>query len=381
MVADSRSMLLTQVGYGSFHIYLSMFLRLIIECIGRQDVNLQYLDLAGNRAHDGGSLYIASANYGFSISSAIFEQSTAGHAGGSLFLASSNGRGLNVEGNDIIMDNCGFYDNHAKEGGGASVFYNNVVQFIDCVFRRNGATNSGAAMFVGNQNEVFLKGITVVGNIAGASGGGVFGDTGKLHFYSTRMSAKTCKEKAYIELTHPFLYIIENTFEIEDATFNGNLANSLGGALCFLNNSYISFFGAISVKDNSGFTGGGIAILSSGIWYLAENSTITLEGNHAARGSAMAMSDLRTGSFELHDLTMRGNVAAIAGTVYWLHHPGASSSEPQVLSWAPRRVLDLYALLLSFVSPPSCPPSLHPPSLPPHPPSSLLFPSSPAAMS
>ena len=134
---------------------------------------LRNCSFSNNSASSGGGLYNdgSGASSSLTLRNCSFSNNSASSSGGGLYNGGSPSPGS-------ILYNCVFSDNSASSGGG---LYNSSrvlnAYLVDCVFKRNRATNRGGGMIVsaqfGGDLTLFIMNCVFEGNSAVKSGGGM----------------------------------------------------------------------------------------------------------------------------------------------------------------------------------------------------------------
>jgi len=244
---------------------------------------------------DGGGLTIYVTNYGYILSACLFDGNRAGRAGGGVNFVTGNGGGEFEADNEIKFLRSNFFENSAPNGGAVFSNSDNIAIFEDCRIEDNYATGgSGGGVFIEQDNNFTISNSVIKNNSASGSGGGV-------------SSA------------------VSNTLMLHNANMTANFAGEAGGAVEYQGGTEVVIIGSVLMQRNTArFTGGAIACLSSPLWSMVSNASLTLDSNSASVGSAMFFRDIEhvgsDGSMDsLENMVVSNNVAQTGGTLYWLY--------------------------------------------------------------
>jgi nitrous oxidase accessory protein NosD len=137
-----------------------------------------------------------------------------------------DGAGLYArDGCDVVLEDVQFVDNYAEDDGAALRINHGTGSLSQVRFRGNTARDGGAVLL--DSSAVTMTGVEFQDNVSRDSQGGAI-----LHYWGT--------------------------LQVTDARFEGNQANSVGGALALFGDTTLS---GVEFLDNSSYEGGGAAHL------------------------------------------------------------------------------------------------------------------------
>ena len=224
----------------------------------------------------GGSIYLR-ADSQFTISNSVFNNSVSDKEAGAIYIQSktlpagqsilivnttfsnnvAKAIGPNIYGggavqikecNRVYFRNVTFENNTANQGGAVSIYKaNDNIQFDDCVFIGNDATNNGGSFWI--QSHAYLYNISISNSTAANNGGGIYAEG---------------------ELTNNNLTFINNT--------------ALNGGGLYMNRNAANNLQTMTFTNNTATQYGGGVYLSRGTNTL---TNVNMTGNKAFSGSAI----------------------------------------------------------------------------------------------
>lgn len=254
---------------------------------------LQLIRFINNTASTGGGMSLASSNYGIQIIGCLFLNNTAVQGSG-IFFSAYNGQGAQPLYNEVLINNSYFIANHADEGGGVLIKYENVININNVSFIDNTATSLGAGINVDTSNVVNISSSIftnnqIIYNYNGIGGGAIASQ-------------------------------VSNTININSTVFKNNSASSsgAGGALLLDGDTALTVIGSNKFLRNSADLGGAIYGKNIPLWTTTNDGSLTLIENEARIGSAISIALFSSLETILTNITMIDNSAQIAGTFFWL---------------------------------------------------------------
>ncbi len=277
------------------------------------------LIFTGNTANtSGGALYSTGTAVSITFSRAAFTLNTAGSSGGALYVGGTG---------SLTVSACRFADNFTTStaaGGGGAVYYTNTgmnASFSDCDFTNNSTgrdggaisaslsgsivnrlninnsrfannsagINGGAVYFFNTKTVATIAGSTLGGNVAGNSGGGVYG-SGPLVLSGTTVSNNKAGYKAgvYAGIYYGGGVYANDTLQlIGTVTFAGDTASHSGGAIykTYSNSRpfIVTALDTLTIIDNAARGGAGGGFYTAAPLDLSATKQVNISRNFAAQ--------------------------------------------------------------------------------------------------
>ena len=295
------------------------------------DININYYYFINNTAgFSGAAIYISEGSDNCVINNSDFRGNNITNTTG------GQGGAIDIVGDDAIIANSNFTNNHAFYGG--AVFAGRSsgnTQFVNATFERNGATVDGGAMEI-TGSGVTLNDTRFYSNVAGGSGGAlnVYGEgiTNAVYYCEFVDNTATdhggainwlayAGEVYYSNFTHNsaiyggaiYLNHVSSSSKISNVIFENNTASKNGGAIdcnasrMMLNNTIFKYnvandYGAALCREAKATNGSG--------------GNNTFIGNYAGIGGA-ALAWLGVDGININNYTFINNtVGDMGGAIY-----------------------------------------------------------------
>ena len=241
---------------------------------GKYSIQFTGGEISGNRANDGGGVYVNSPNVKISGSGVTVKNNTAENYGGGIYLYSGY---LDVSAGEFLENSApkegdGSSGRGGRGGRGGAVYVDvkGIATFENCTVKNNSVGYFGGGLYAvktseGNRGgQIHLKaGCKVVGNIARTSqtqtrGGGVYiAHLGKLTVEGAEISANESTHGAGVFLNQ------EARFDFISGAITGNIATSNGGGVQARAGSVMTLRNGLIV-GNKALRGGGIYVNDAG---------------------------------------------------------------------------------------------------------------------
>ncbi len=247
----------------------------------------------------------------------------------------ATGAGGAVATDELTAEDCVFSGNRAGSHGGA--LYVGTARLTDVVLEGNEAVEHGGGVFV--RSLSWLDGVEARDNVAGTSGGGLYGTA---EIEASSFEGNAAGEAGGGVYAHGDVALIDSTvadnaasagggvyleagdFALSGGTITGNTAGSGGGLYLVLDSAYTATLDTSTLASNTAtLDGGGLLIFRDRSSHELDVGDLTIEANTAGGdGGGVAVS----GYVELTFMgtTLRDNTAAGSGGGVW--SPGSTTT-------------------------------------------------------
>ena len=199
-------------------------------------------DNTGNRAQNGGGVYLESGT--LAVSGGSYSYSRATSNGGGFYL---NGGTLTFSGSPLPA----ITNNGAQNGGG---IYTNIDLTLPAMtFDGNTASQDGAGIYVPSGKTLSVTGATFINNVATRNGGGIYTANGGTLTNCT-VGASNNRNTAQ---NGGGVYLADGTLAVSGGSYSYNTATANGGGF-YLNGGTATFSNSPSVNNNGAQNGGGV---------------------------------------------------------------------------------------------------------------------------
>lgn len=212
-----------------------------------------------------------------------------------------NGGAINIAGGEAIINNASLtgnkatYDSSECFGGAVSISGGATVQMTDVAFTNNEAVHGGAIAVI--DGSLKINGISASGN--------------KAIGYTDGTAKKSGNGGAINIGTGTFT--LNNGTNITENIFNGNTANSGGGAIYCYNTTTDIVIGDAKFTSNQAKSHGGVMYIR-GSAITVDIGNIVVEGNSGDRGGAIYLYAFKTGSID--SIVANNNIGGDGGAIY-----------------------------------------------------------------
>ncbi len=212
-----------------------------------------------NLSTGGGGLYVADANV-------LLDDVTIQHnAAFGTPARNSYGGGLSVKSSSdpfsVTIQNSTFADNYSEASGGA-IFTSNVVIISGSEFRHNRAAMRGGAIF-SQLKETTVANSLFYGNVADYEGGAFFQNTSDLSITNSAIFDNQARDGAGITVDQS-----AGIATLENVTVSGNVATGSGGGLLIRNDVTAKY---VTIANNSAGIGSAVALNDNGNFVLGSS--------------------------------------------------------------------------------------------------------------
>ena len=170
----------------------------------------------GNKAKDGGGIYVASGTLSIKDSTLSFNKSTGGGGG------TSGGGGISASNGTLNIKGCTFTHNDSGTGTGGGIQADNIILIMtDCTLTHNNAGNGGGGILTSGTSSLTMETCTLSNNVANLNGGGG-------------------------------VYASGNAFTMTDCTLTDNVTNYNGGGGVYVADGTFTMKGSSRITPSSG---------------------------------------------------------------------------------------------------------------------------------
>ena len=168
----------------------------------------------GNKAKDGGGIYVASGTLSIKDSTLSFNKSTSGSTGG--------GGGINANNGTFTIKGCTLKNNDSGSGTGGGIKADNItLTMTGCTLTDNNAGGGGGGILTSGTSSLTMETCTLTDNVANFNGGGG-------------------------------VYASGNAFTMTDCTLTGNVANNNGSGAVYVAEGTFTMKGSSLITPSSG---------------------------------------------------------------------------------------------------------------------------------
>jgi len=245
---------------------------------------------------------------GLTISNSIFEDNVAGN-GTAIY---HDGRDVEIDPNNLIIDNCSFEDNIASDfGGGILYSFNASLTFKNSQGIDNISPNGSHLFISGDDKEVVISGSEFSG------GDATFGGAIAAYGSNSKFSISDCNftENEAVNQGGALIIGFQAEADIKDCTFRLNSAD-LGGAIRIQNDSTMVSFDNCLFESNDGVVQGGAVYQGGGSNVTFDNSSFfvnTSEGLGGALALVTFNDDAEQGTASINNCIFNFNSGGTAG--------------------------------------------------------------------
>ena len=191
----------------------------------------------GNKAKDGGGIYVASGTLSIKDSTLSFNKSTSGSTGG--------GGGINANNGTFTIKGCTLKNNDSGSGTGGGIKADNItLTMTGCTLTDNNAGGGGGGILTSGTSSLTMETCTLSNNVANFNGGGG-------------------------------VYASGNAFTMTDCTLTDNVANNNGGGGVYVAEGTFTMKGSSRITPSSGADGNAIG---KNEVFLKNGKMITVDG-------------------------------------------------------------------------------------------------------
>ena len=168
----------------------------------------------GNKAKDGGGIYVASGTLSIKDSTLSFNKSTSGSTGG--------GGGINANNGTFTIKGCTLKNNDSGSGTGGGIKADNItLTMTGCTLTDNNAGGGGGGILTSGTSSLTMETCTLTHNVANFNGGGG-------------------------------VYASGNAFTMTDCTLTDNVANNNGSGGVYVAEGTFTMKGSSRITPSSG---------------------------------------------------------------------------------------------------------------------------------
>ena len=168
----------------------------------------------GNKAKDGGGIYVASGTLSIKDSTLSFNKSTSGSTGG--------GGGINANNGTFTIKGCTLKNNDSGSGTGGGIKADNItLTMTGCTLTDNNAGGGGGGILTSGTSSLTMETCTLSNNVANLNGGGG-------------------------------VYASGNAFTMTDCTLTDNVTNYNGGGGVYVADGTFTMKGSSRITPSSG---------------------------------------------------------------------------------------------------------------------------------
>jgi len=225
---------------------------------------------SNSRDHQFSMLIISAENINLTVKNMSFTKGNA-EKGGVINFRSNNG--------NLIMIDCTFFSNSAKNKGGAVYVESGNLVMADSTFFQNTVNDEGGAVFVDSGNDVSITNSSFEQNTANSIGGAVFVRTKDVSITKSTFTlnfSNAERKGAY----GGAVYAYTENLAITDCTFTENSIGSSGGAV-FVRTKDVSITNSVFTSNEA--RSGGAVCVNSGNNVSITGSTFMSNANGAVK--------------------------------------------------------------------------------------------------